>query len=449
MIKHTQDNKNSQVVVSYTIKSDEFQKLFNELVDKKAQKVKVQGYRPGKAPIDKLRSYVNKEEVFTTLINDLARNKFAEVAKHISENKLSVIAHIYELDVKNEENGDVVINYNFPILPDLKKLSLKDIETKFNFKKVGKKEIEDAKLEISEKFNGLAEVTDKNEKTVEGDTVNIDFKGFIDDVAFQGGEAEGHDLLLGSKTFIPGFEDQLIGKKVGYKGDVVVKFPSDYFVKEYRDKEATFQVTINAIKRPSKFDFNDEFVKGFKIEGVETLKDFEKLLKNKKEVEFFLDSIRQFELDTVEEIIKKSDLQINHQLIKDRIAKLEEDFNNSLKQYGLKRKEYLSFVKTTEEELNDEFNKIASSELKKSLVHEYLFGELKVNDEDKDFQEFKEKLQLTGEKGIPGNSKEEIEKTKQEIVKAVTFNYKLLVLLKKEKDAEELKKLALKLQFTF
>ncbi|MBU4693154.1 trigger factor [Mycoplasma sp. CSL7491-lung] len=449
MIKHTQDVKNSQVVVSYTIKSDEFQKLFNESIDKKAQKVKVPGYRPGKAPIEKLRSYVNKEDVFTTLINNLARNKFSEIARYISENKLAVVLQFHELDIKNEENGDLVINYNFPMMPDLKKLTLKGIDTKFNFKKVGKKEVEDAKLEISEKFNGLEEINDKNEKTVLGDTVNIDFKGFIDDVAFEGGEAQGHDLLLGSKTFIPGFEDQLVGKKTGYKGDVVVKFPADYFVKEYRDKEATFQVTINAIKRPSKFDFNDDFVKGFKIEGVETLKEFEKLLKNKKEVEFFLESIRQFELETIEEIISKSKLEINRQLLQDRIKKLEDDFNNSLKQYGLKRKEYLSFVKTTEEELNEEFNKIASSELKKSLVHEYLFGELKINEEDKDFKEFKEKLQLSGEKGIPGNSAQEIEKTKSELVKTITFNYKLLVLLKKDKDAEEYKKLALKLKFTF
>ncbi|WP_322935624.1 trigger factor [Mycoplasmopsis felis] len=395
MVTHLEDKKNSSLVITYKVSKDEFQKNLDKEMNNFSKKVRVPGYRPGKAPKEKLLQYTNKTEVMNFVISTYSKTAFQEVVKYITEKKLNANAY-YSTNVDFNENGDLILSYDFPLLPDYSKVNFDQLKTDIKLPKLDKK----AKEEIVKKFineGGASTVlTDKKEKTKLNDVVNIDFKGFINDEAFEGGEAEGFDLTLGSNQFIHGFEDQLVGKATGWNGDIKVVFPETYFVKEYQNKEAVFNVKINSIKRHSKLELTEEFVKKLNIENVKTVKEFEEFLVNKKLVELFFQSISEMENNLVEEINKISNPIIHKNLLAKRIKDLENEFNKTLKQYGIKRTEYLSLIKTTEENIQAEYVKIAEDEAKKAFAQDWLVQQLNINEKDEELIKFKEELKQNG-----------------------------------------------------
>ncbi|MHA3845760.1 trigger factor [Mycoplasma sp. VS276A1] len=389
MIKHTEEKDKAQVVVNVTVKDADFKAKLDETSKKLMKSVKVKGYRAGKAPEEKLRAHLNPEVVLTETVKHFNSKHFVEVMEYVSKNNIKFVTQpilSYDLNDKG-----LVLTYTFILEPEFT-VDMKDLELKYSPIKVAKKDVEAAIKELEENLSVEEIVEDKKATAELGDTVNIDFKGFIDNEPFEGGEAKGYDLKLGSKTFIPGFEDQLVGKKVGFKGDVVVTFPADYFVKEYQNKEAVFQVTINSLKRLKLFKLTDENVKMFQDANVTDLKSLENVLKGNLKVRKFVEANVNFYNEIIKQMIEKGKPVIHESLLAQFAERNKKEFENSLKQYGIKKQEYLKLIKSTEADLDAEFLEQARQEALKAEAMRVIVNKYNVNSTPEQINEFTEKF---------------------------------------------------------
>ncbi|WP_435130172.1 trigger factor [Mycoplasma sp. 6243] len=394
MIKHQEHKELAEYTIKVLIPADEVKKKNDFYFNEALKKVKVPGYRPGKAPREKLEAYLDTNAISRKTVDSFLHSSFNDVVKYLDDKKIKALSK-YSLDVNPQKDGSLEISYHFPMWPDFSKVDLKNLKAKIKLPKSGEKD----KKQIIEEFykeTAIKEVvSDPKVKSKLTDTVNIDFKGFIDDEPFEGGEAEGVDLVLGSNTFIPGFEDQLVGKTTGWKGDIKVTFPGSYFVKEYQNKEAIFEVKINSITRLVQKEITDEIVKGYNLgENVQTKDQYLDLVFNKKLKEHFITSIHNFEKDIINEMLEIANPVVHPNLLEDAIKKLQEDFDKNLKQYGIKKKEYFHLVKSTEEDIQKEFEKTALEQEKKAYASRHM-AEILPKDKDeleKQLNEFKDLL---------------------------------------------------------
>ena len=267
-IKKTFDKK---LELKYTIKVPvvELNQNINKEAEKQKDKVKLDGFRKGKVPIDFI-----KNKFSATLLNEVAQNLVEEnIQKIIKDNDYKLITRpeidIKALDIDKDFEFEVSFNL-FPKIPPIKYEKIKLEKQKI---KISKKDIEDGKQKLL-KTKATWVQQDENYKSKLGDKVKIDFLGKIDDIEFKGGKGENYDLELGSKSFIDNFEDQLIDKKTNEEIKVKVKFPENYHQKDLANKKAIFEVKIHSISTPTIPELTNEFLKeNFNIENIATLEE--------------------------------------------------------------------------------------------------------------------------------------------------------------------------------
>ncbi len=254
--------------VSGKIAASDLQAIADEILTEIGKNKQIPGFRPGHIPLSVLRQKYNAaaygEAVDKAMNNDL--NAF------VSDKKIR-LAGSPKADLSGWEIGkDVEYSMEFDILPTLPEIDLEKITVTKKVAKLDEKEVTTA-LENIRKSRSVAEKQDEKYKAQNGDVAVIDFKGFMDDVAFEGGEAKKHHLILGSGAFIPGFEDQIIGHKTGDKFDVNVKFPKDYHAENLAGKAARFEVEVHEVRKHILPELNDDFAKEIGQESVEKLKE--------------------------------------------------------------------------------------------------------------------------------------------------------------------------------
>lgn len=238
-------------------------------IDKVKGKVNLKGFRKGNVP-----SAVVKEKYGSSILAEESEKLVNEtIQKIIKDNDLK-LALTPKIDVKKFEiDSDFEFSASLEIYPEVPTIDLKKAKITLRTPEVSEKDIEES-LEKLLRYHSQWEKKAEGEKAKKGDAVNIDYVGTIDGVEFEGGKAEGHQLELGSKSFIDNFEDQLIGKRAGDDVKVKVKFPKDYHKADFAGKAAIFQVKINSVLIPKKPDLNDEFVKNtFGLESLDKLKE--------------------------------------------------------------------------------------------------------------------------------------------------------------------------------
>jgi trigger factor len=255
----------------YTAKIIFANKDINTLIDKElvtiAKTAKMDGFRVGKVP-----AIVLKKKYASSIRADIVRKKINDaVDETIKKNKLNVALDPAIENLKNEEGKDLEFTLKFELLPEIKLPDFKKIS-------IEKAKLEVSKKDIDEQLERLASFSknyteESKAKAKDGDQLTIDAIGYVDGKAFEGGKLTAHKLVLGSKTFIPGFEDQLIGTKTGDDVTVKVDFPKDYHAKELAGKPSEFKVQVKAIHKPSAVKIDDEFAKKFHAESVEKLKE--------------------------------------------------------------------------------------------------------------------------------------------------------------------------------
>ncbi|VEU70137.1 trigger factor [Mycoplasmopsis glycophila] len=411
MIKHELNNDKKELLVSVEVPSAEIQPLLEAKIEAQLKKVKVPGYRPGKAPRDKALARVDYDAVNRALVDELFNLHRQEVLKYLEENKLTGAQLVYDFETK--ENGDVVLKYILLQTPDFSGVKLDQLKAK-----IGNFEL--TKEGFDEKYNeflaslSLPVALKEEQELQNGDTVNINFKGFINDQPFDGGEAEGYDLVLGSKSFIPGFEEQLEGKKIGWEGSIKVTFPENYFSKEFQGKDAVFEIKINSATRKEAADLDDEKVKLFQIPNVENIAQLKEMFENRWKVEKLVEASNAYMEDVVSEIANDVKAQVHSSFLDQALEQLRNNFNSQLKQYKIKKTEYLSLIKSSEEELEAQFKEEALNNVAREFSRNWVLSEVLAKNEEVDsfVQDLKEANQYKALFGLLLTTKNLLEKTK-------------------------------------
>lgn len=372
-----QKEEHSKVVLEFTMKNADFRKEVDKAYSKNAKYFKAPGFRTGKVPRAIVEKMYGEEVLYETVIED---NVDKEYQKAIEENKLEVVSKP-ELDVKEiGKDKDFVYTVTFFVKPEATVKEYKGLEIEKFDTKVTKKDVE-AALEASRQKNART-ISIDNRPLQKDDISTIDFEGFVDGVAFEGGKGENFELTIGSGTFIPGFEDQLIGMEIGTEKQINVKFPEEYHAENLAGKDAMFKVKLISIKAKELPALDDEFAKD--VSEFDTLeeykKDLEKKLKEDKENQAKADR----ESKVIEKLVENTQVEIPEAMIDDEVQKMLEQFSANLSYQGLDIEKYCEYMGTTLDAFKETLKPQAQKDVKLNLALEFIKNNEKIEATDAD-----------------------------------------------------------------
>lgn len=354
------------IVVTVTVNGDEWKKAQNKEFNKRASKVVIKGFRPGKAPAHLIKASINQGDVINDAIFTVVNKAYQEA---LDENKFYVFTQP-KLNVTKVNADELEATVSFCLPPEItlgeyKKLGIAKEEAVVTDDDVN------AYLENLRKEHAVMQV--KEDAAALGDSVVIDFKGYINDEAFEGGEAKGYELELGSNMFIPGFEDQLVGIKAGEARTVNVKFPENY-VEELKGKDARFEVTCSDVKVKILPELNDEFAEELELTEVTTLDQLKeygkKQLLSQKEQQV---ANKQIE-DIVNKAVDNASVKLPTAIVEEEAAAMLAQMKKQIEDAGLKYEDYIAINKLDEATLQAQRLDEARKNLKSMLVVEKIIA---------------------------------------------------------------------------
>lgn len=370
--------ENAIVELTVAFDSEEWKATQEKALDKLAKNVKIDGFRPGKAPAAMVRARVSKASVLEEATDMILQTKFVEI---LTEANVEPVAQP-ALSVQKVDADELEVQILVPVKPQVELGEYKGLEVKKGRVTVTKKEIEEQLANYQTQF---AELTVKEGgKVAKGDTVVIDFEGFVDGVAFEGGKGENYPLEIGSGSFIPGFEDQVIGMTVDKEQDIVVTFPEDYGAADLAGKEATFKVTVHEIKEKHLPEIDDELAKDVNIDGVETLdqlKDHIKAnIKTRKESE----NENKFMDDLYKAIVASSKVEDSDALLEQEQGLMLQEIEQNLQRQGLNFEVYQQFTGKSKDDIKEDIKPQAEERVKLNAILAAIIEEekLAVSDEE-------------------------------------------------------------------
>ncbi len=362
-LKNTEKQEHSVVALTIEITKAEFEAAKDKAFKKTGKNITVPGFRKGHAPrkmIEKLYGEgVFFEEAFNIIYPD---------AMEMAVEK-SGIKPVGRADVDlgdPAEEGGLTIIAKVPVEPEVELGEYKGVEVEKETVKVPAADVK-AELNRLAQRNARTETVDRKAK--KNDTVDIDFEGFVDGVAFEGGKAEHHALTLGSGTFIPGFEDQLIGCKAGDEKDVVVTFPEEYHAKELAGKEAVFKCKVHKVEETILPEIDDEFAKDVS-DTCETLDDLKKEISERLKKERQEAADHAFEEKVLDAVIENMKADIPQAMIESQIDSIVQDFSYRLQMQGMQLDQYLKMSGTEMGAFRAMFREQAEHQVKSRLVLE-------------------------------------------------------------------------------
>lgn len=349
--------ENSKVVLEFTMDKETFEKELDKAFHKNAKYFKVPGFRNGKVPRNVVEKVYGEGVLYETVIED---NVDDEYRKAVEDNKLEVVSKP-ELDVKQIGKGkDLIYTVTLFVKPEATVKKYKGLEVKKIDSKVSKKEV-DAAIESDRQKN--ARVVSVDDRDLQKDDIStIDFEGFVDGVAFEGGKAENFELTIGSGQFIPGFEDQLIGMKIGEEREINVTFPKEYHAENLAGKPAMFKVKLISIKSKILPELDDEFAKD--VSEFETLADYRKDVEKKVKKQKEESAKNQKEIAVIDKLVENTEVVIPESMIDDEVESMSNQFASNLAYQGLDLKTYCMYMNTTEEEFKKNLRPEAEKNVK-------------------------------------------------------------------------------------
>ena len=388
-------NEKCEIRFVAEVSGEEWKKAQQNAIAALAQNVTVKGFRKGKAPLQQAAKYINPRDVL-----DRAADKFVQKAyKEMLDNH----------DVKPIVQPELIVNdfsaekfsctFVVATSPKVELGEYKGITIEKKAVRVYKADIE-KELETMAEKNAELVVVEEDVAAELGNTVVIDFKGFVDGEAFNGGEASSFELVLGSNTFVPGFEEQLVGVKTNEDKVVTITFPENY-VANLSNKEAKFEVHVNAIKKKVVPAIDDEFVADLDIEGVETVEQLKENVKEQLRTRKTNAQAQERYDALLEQIINGAKFFCNNKLLQADADKIVKDFENRLEQQGFSLDDYLVMSKKTKEDINKEALEQAYKNAKQAYVIDAIGVAEKINatpaDVDAKLAEFAEQYKTTVE----------------------------------------------------
>lgn len=363
-LKSTNKLETNRYQLEIVIDGEQFREAIKQAYRKNGKKINLPGFRKGKAPLHIIETYYGTEVFFEDALNLLYSDA---VDAAIAESGLKVIDDKMDFDLVSISKEDGVdFKVSVTTYPEIELEAYKGLKAERPLVKVDAAEVNAEVKSIQERNARMVSVEERAAK--KGDTVVIDFEGFTDGVPFDGGKAEGHSLELGSGQFIPGFEDQIIGKNIGDEFDVNVTFPEDYGAKELAGKPAVFKVNLHEIKVRELPAADDEFAKD--VSEFDTLKEFKADLKKKalerkkKAAEEAVENI------LVQQIVDGIKGEIPEAMFTNRLNQSVEEFNYRLQSQGMSLDLYLKYTGSTIEQFRDTFRPQAEMQVKYRLALE-------------------------------------------------------------------------------
>ena len=375
--------KANEVKLEITIEAEKFENAIKKVYFQNAKYFNIPGFRKGKAPMNIVEKYYGAQIFYEDAFNEVATEAYDEA---LAENKIEVVSRP-EVDIIQMEKGkDLIFTAVVQTKPEVELGKYKGIEISKIEYTVKDEDIEHELGHMQEHNSRLITVDDRPLEN--GDTATIDFEGFVDGVAFEGGKAEGHELEIGSGAFIPGFEDQLVGMKIDEDKEIKVTFPKEYFSKDLAGKEATFKVKLHEIKKKELPELDDEFAKD--VSEFDTLDELKKSIKEKLEKSNEQRAKYETEDAAIKTVCEKAKLDIPSGMIDLEVDNMLKDFEQRLSYQGLNIEQYLKMIGKTEEEMRKEYEPQAIEAIKSRLVLEAIIKAEKIEASE---EEVKEKLE--------------------------------------------------------
>ena len=366
--------------LEYTVKIEgkEWEEALDKAFKEANKKAKIDGFRPGKAPKEVFIKKYGEESLWLDAADHVLQSAYT---KMLDEHKDLELVAQPDVAIKAISKEYVEFNFILTTKPEVKLNKYKKLGVKKEDVKVTKEEIDKAILDMRNKY---AENVTKEGTLENNDIAIIDFEGFKDGVPFEGGKGENYSLTIGSNTFIPGFEEQLIGMKNGEEREIKVTFPEDYHAEELKGQEATFKVKLNEIKQVVIPELNKDFFDDLGMEGIndeESLrKQVEENIKAHKEhhaEDHFIDEL-------LEEGIKNMEVEVPDVMIEEELNRMIRQYEENLKMQGLSLAQFYQFTNSDEAALKDQMREEAEKRVKSRLLLEEItkLEKLEVTDEE-------------------------------------------------------------------
>lgn len=371
--------KNNELEITKKIEGDIWKETLKKVYEKHNKKAKIDGFRPGKAPYDVFIKHYGIESLFLDAADMVVNEAYL---KTLEESKAIPVCEP-SVEIKNINENEVEFVFKIVTKPELNIKKYKDLKVKKDKLEVTDEEIKD---EINHLLSHYAELVIKDGKVENGDTVIIDYVGKVDGKEFDGGAAENYNLVIGSNTFIPGFEEQLIGMEKEETKDIKVTFPEDYHAENLKGKDAIFTVTVHEIKTKQNRELNEEFFEDLAMEGVNSEETLRNSIKEHLETHKKSDIENKFTEDLMEAIGKNTDVDIPEKMVEEEIDRLARRAEENLKYQGISLDLYYQFTKTTEEDLRKQLEPEAFKNVLYRLILEEIvkLENIKVDDKDVD-----------------------------------------------------------------
>lgn len=352
------------VSFEFTVTPEEFNKAIDQAYKKNVKKISVQGFRKGKAPRAIIERFYGKEIFYEDAINIVLP---AAYDKAIEENNISPVDQP-EIDLKGEisTDKDIVFTAKVTVKPEFELGTYKGVAVEKVTYRTLKKDV-DAEIEKLRERNARL-VTVEGRPVENGDIVTIDFEGFVDDVPFEGGKGENYDLTIGSGQFIPGFEEQLIGKNAEENVTVNVTFPEEYHAEELKGKDARFEVTIHAIKTKELPELDDEFAKD--VSEFDTLEELQKDTKEKLSKANKERAQHETEEKVIDAVLANTEIDIPDAMIQTQIDTMIRDLDMNMRYQGLDLTQYMKYTGQTLDMLKEQYKEEAAKRVKTTLILE-------------------------------------------------------------------------------
>ncbi|MBP3396356.1 MAG: trigger factor [Clostridia bacterium] len=368
--------ENSRYELHISVDKATFEEAVNKAYQKEGKKISVPGFRKGKAPRSIIEKMYGTGVFYETAINDLIPGAYSEA---LDESGISPVAQP-EFDIVSIDENGLLLSAKVYVKPDVTLSDYTGIAVNRTVAPVEDAEVESEINTVRERNSREAEVLGRAAES--GDTAVIDYEGFCDGVAFEGGKGEDYALKLGSNTFIPGFEDQIIGHKVDDEFDVNVTFPTEYHSAELAGKEATFKCKIHALTRVELPELDDDFAKD--VSEFDTMDEYKADLKAKIEKRHLDSADAAVGEQLVDALIEKMEADIPAPMYDAETENFLRDYDNRLRMSGLDLNTYIKYTSMTLEKLREEFRPQAERQVKARLALEKVaeLEKVEVTEED-------------------------------------------------------------------
>ena len=361
------ENKN-EVKLTFTIEAEKFDSAMKRVYAKSAKYFSIPGFRKGKAPMAMIEKQYGSEIFYEDTFNEIVPEVYE---KELKENNIEAVSNP-NIDITQIGKGkDLIFTAVVQVKPEFKVAKYKGIELKKVEYNVTDENIDHELKHMAERNSRIVNVEDRAVK--KDDITVIDFEGSVDGVPFEGGKSDNYELTIGSNTFIPGFEDQIIGMKIEEEKDIKVKFPEEYHAADLAGKDAVFKVKLHEIKEKELPKIDDDFAKD--VSEFDTLKELKNSIKEKLEKENEQRAKTEVEEAAIEQVSQKTKIDIPSGMIETETDNILRDLETRLSYQGMTLEQYLSFMQKTKDEVKKEYADQAEKTVKTRLVLEAIVKE--------------------------------------------------------------------------